>query len=66
MKHISKNNQLYNELKKHHNVKRQFKPIWCKNLNTNKYLPFDFVLEDLRIIVEQDGDRKSTRLNSSH
>ena len=47
--------KLYNELKKHHNVKRQFKPIWCKNPNTNKYLPFDFVLEDLHIIVEQDG-----------
>ena len=47
--------KLYNELTKHYIVKRQFKPIWCKNPKTNKYLPFDFSLEDLNIIVEQDG-----------
>jgi very-short-patch-repair endonuclease len=47
--------KLYNELTNHHNIKRQFKPIWCKNPKTNKYLPFDFVLEELNIIVEQDG-----------
>ena len=47
--------KLFNELTKHYVVKRQFKPIWCKNPKTNKYLPFDFVLESLNIIVEQDG-----------
>jgi very-short-patch-repair endonuclease len=47
--------KLYNELTKYHNVKRQFKPDWCKNPKTNKYLPFDFVLEGLNIILEQDG-----------
>ena len=47
--------KLFNELTKHYSVKRQFKPIWCKNPKTNKYLPFDFVMEDLKIIVEQDG-----------
>ena len=47
--------KLYNELIIHYDVKRQFKPIWCKNPKTDKYLPFDFILEDLNIIVEQDG-----------
>ena len=47
--------KLYNELTNHYVIKRQFKPIWCKNPKTNKYLPFDFVLEELNIIVEQDG-----------
>jgi very-short-patch-repair endonuclease len=47
--------KLYIELKKYYNVKRQFKPNWCKNPKTNKFLPFDFILQDLNIIVEQDG-----------
>ena len=47
--------KLYNELTNHYVIKRQFKPNWCKNPKTNKYLPFDFILEDLNIIVEQDG-----------
>jgi very-short-patch-repair endonuclease len=47
--------KLFNELIKLYIIKRQFKPIWCKNVNTNKYLPFDFILEDFNIIIEQDG-----------
>ena len=47
--------KLYNELTKHYFVKRQFKPYWCKNPKTNRYLPYDFILQDLNIIVEQDG-----------
>jgi very-short-patch-repair endonuclease len=47
--------KLYNEITNHYVVKRQFKPIWCKNPKTNKYLPFDFIIEDLNIILEQDG-----------
>jgi very-short-patch-repair endonuclease len=47
--------KLYNELTKHYVVKRQFKPNWCKNPKTNRYLPYDFMIEDLNIIVEQDG-----------
>lgn len=47
--------KLFNELIKHYNVKRQFRVDWCKNPKTNKYLPYDFVIEDLNIIVEQDG-----------
>lgn len=47
--------KLYNKLTNHYNIKRQFKPIWCKNPKTNKYLPYDFILEDFKIIIEQDG-----------
>jgi very-short-patch-repair endonuclease len=34
---------------------RQFKKNWCKNNNTNKYLPFDFCIEEYKIIIELDG-----------
>ena len=33
-------------------LKRQYKKDWCKKIN---YLPFDFVIEDLKIIIELDG-----------
>jgi very-short-patch-repair endonuclease len=47
--------KLYNQFKNLYIIKRQFKPLWCKNPETNKYLPFDFVIEELKIIIEQDG-----------
>jgi very-short-patch-repair endonuclease len=37
----------------HPTIKTQFKVEWCKEL---KYLPFDFVLEDRKIIIELDGE----------
>ena len=33
-------------------LKKQYKVEWCKNKN---YLPFDFVIEELKIIIEIDG-----------
>jgi len=33
----------------------QFKKDWCKNNNTNKYLPFDFCIEEYNVIIELDG-----------
>jgi very-short-patch-repair endonuclease len=36
------------------NVKTQYKVEWCKD---KKYLPFDFVLEDKKIIIELDGEQ---------
>jgi very-short-patch-repair endonuclease len=30
---------------------------WCKNENTNKYLPFDFEIEDYNLIIELDGEQ---------
>ena len=44
---------LYNELKVYYStLKRQFKVNWCKNI---RCLPFDFVIEERKIIVELDG-----------
>jgi very-short-patch-repair endonuclease len=36
-------------------ITKQFKKDWCKNNNTNKYLPFDFCIEECKIIIELDG-----------
>lgn len=36
-------------------VKQQLRYNWCRNPETNKYLPFDFVIEDLKLIIELDG-----------
>ena len=36
----------------HPDLKRQYKVNWCKNV---RHLPFDFVIEDKKIIIELDG-----------
>jgi very-short-patch-repair endonuclease len=33
-------------------LERQYKVDWCKNI---KHLPFDFVIEERKIIIELDG-----------
>jgi len=43
---------LFNKLSKHYIVKRQFKVDWCMN---KKHLPFDFVIEERKVIIELDG-----------
>lgn len=40
-----------------HVIKRNIKFKWCINPNTNRYLPFDLVVEDLKLIIEVDGDQ---------
>lgn len=36
-------------------IKSQIKFGWCKNTETNSYLPFDFVIEEHKLIIELDG-----------
>jgi very-short-patch-repair endonuclease len=36
-------------------LERQYKVDWCKNLKSNRNLPFDFVIEERKIIIELDG-----------
>ena len=36
-------------------IKHQPKYNWCKSENTNRKLPFDFVIEKLKLIIEIDG-----------
>lgn len=37
---------------KYNTLKQQYKVDWCKNI---KYLPFDFIIEERKIIIELDG-----------
>lgn len=37
------------------NITQQFRANWCRSIQTNKILPFDFLLENERIIIEIDG-----------
>lgn len=45
-------NKLLSE--KYPSLKTQYKVDWCKD---KKHLPFDFVIEEIKIIVEQDGEQ---------
>ena len=36
-------------------LKTQFRTNWCRNPTTSRYLPFDFVIEEHKIIIELDG-----------
>jgi hypothetical protein len=42
-------------------VKRQYKAEWCKN---KLYLPYDFVTEELNIIIEIDGEQHFTQISN--
>ena len=37
------------------NIKFQFRTEWCRNSKTKQYLPFDFVIEEYKVIIELDG-----------
>jgi hypothetical protein len=48
--------KLYEELSKiYPELLIQYRADWCKNEDTKCYLPFDYVLEDKKIIIELDG-----------
>ncbi|SIP86120.1 Restriction endonuclease [Pacmanvirus A23] len=38
-----------------YDVCSQAKFEWCKNPDTGKYLPFDFIIDEYKIIIELDG-----------
>jgi len=47
---------LFNKLKESYiTLERQYKVEWCKNSKSNRYLPFDFVIKERKIIIELDG-----------
>jgi len=49
---------LYERLKTiYPELEQQYKTDWCKNLKTKRYLPFDFVLNNYKIIIELDGSQ---------
>ena len=45
-------------------VVQQFRAEWCKNPSTGRYLPFDFVMEALKIIIELDGQQHFTQVRN--
>jgi very-short-patch-repair endonuclease len=54
--------KIYNKLKEiYPTIKRQFKVEWCKN---KLYLPFDFVIEEMNIIIELDGEQHFTQVSN--
>jgi very-short-patch-repair endonuclease len=53
---------LFDKLKEKYNtLKRQYKVDWCKNI---KHLPFDFVIEERKIIIELDGKQHFEQIGS--
>lgn len=56
--------KLYNWLKETYtNIETQVKFDWCKNI---KHLPFDFLLKDLKIIIELDGEQHFKQVGKWH
>uniref|UniRef100_A0A6C0HL14 DUF559 domain-containing protein n=1 Tax=viral metagenome TaxID=1070528 RepID=A0A6C0HL14_9ZZZZ len=48
--------KLYDNLQPiYNNLEQQYKAEWCKSDSTNKCYPFDFILEEHKIIIELDG-----------
>jgi very-short-patch-repair endonuclease len=42
-------------------IKRQYKVEWCKN---KTYMPYDFVIEELNIIIELDGEQHFKQISN--
>jgi very-short-patch-repair endonuclease len=47
--------KLYKKLVNKYIIERQLNYDWCKNIETNCYFPFDFCIEEYKIIIELDG-----------
>ena len=46
------------------NLQYQFRTEWCRNIGTNNFLPFDYVLEENKIIIELDGKQHFVQVNN--
>lgn len=49
--------KLFDVLSHYYKLNCQFKTDWCKSESTGRQLPFDFVIAELCIIIELDGDQ---------
>lgn len=45
-------------------IKIHEKFIWCKNDKTDRFLPFDFVIDHLKIIIELDGEQHFSQISN--
>ena len=46
------------------NIISQFRVDWCKNIITSRFLPFDFVLKEQKIIIELDGPQHFVQISN--
>lgn len=54
--------KFYGKLKElYPKIKRQYKVEWCKN---KLYLPFDFAIEEYKIIIEMDGEQHFKQISN--
>ena len=57
--------KFYDEIiKTYEDIMFQGRFDWCKNSDTNQYLPFDYVLEEYKIIIELDGKQHFTQVKN--
>jgi len=57
--------KLYEQLLKiYPNLISQFRADWCKNPITTRFLPFDFVLEKQKVIIELDGPQHFVQISN--
>ncbi len=49
-------NILYDFLIQHYSIKMEKKFEWCRNYLTDRYLPFDIYIDELKLFIELDGD----------
>ena len=57
-------NDWFNKKYPEHRLKSQPKYTWCKNEKTNRLLPFDFVIEDMKLIIEIDGEQHFSQVSN--
>lgn len=48
----------------HETIQHQYKPNWCKNPETNRHLPYDFVIKKLKLIIELDGEQHFSQVSN--
>jgi very-short-patch-repair endonuclease len=57
--------KLYEQLlQTYPNIISQFRADWCKNPITTRILPFDFVLEEQKVIIELDGNQHFVQVSN--
>jgi very-short-patch-repair endonuclease len=63
--HNKTETKLYDYLiKTYPSLQRQYKPAWCINQKTNQHLPFDFVIDEYKLIIELDGSQHFDQISN--
>ena len=42
----------------------EYRTNWCINIESNRCLPFDFLIDDLKILIELDGPQHFKRISN--